>query len=65
MDRRPSTYPVPFHDVYLIELRQDAGDSALTQNMQPSTEQPWIVEVQASLERVEDIGGEAVLLGVW
>jgi hypothetical protein len=65
LDRRPSTYPVPFHDVYLVELQQDTGDEARTQNMQPSTDQPWIVEVQAGLERVKDIGGEAVLLGVW
>jgi hypothetical protein len=63
VDRRPSSYPIPFHDVYLIELQQhmEGGDSAQSQGR----EQSWTLEVEAGLQRVKDIGGEAALLGVW
>jgi len=61
IDRRPSSYPVPFHDVYLVELQHDIGDGTTAQQDM----QPWVLEVEAGLERVRNIGGEAVLLGIW
>ena len=64
IDRRPSSYPVPFHDVYLVELQHDVREEDSTRGTHPATE-PWILEVKAALDRVKDIGGEAGLLGVW
>ena len=65
MDRRPSSYPIPFHDVYLVEVQRDSKDEVITQRVQKGTKQSWISEVKAGLERVRDIGAEAALLGVW
>jgi hypothetical protein len=65
VDRRPSSYAMPFHDVYLVELQQDTGNMATAQRVQQGTEQPWILEVDAALERVKKEGGEAVLVGIW
>jgi len=65
VDRRPSSYAMPFHDVYLVELQQDTGNMATAQRVQQGTEQPWILEVEAALERVKKEGGEAVLVGIW
>jgi predicted enzyme related to lactoylglutathione lyase len=56
---------MPFHDVYLVELQQDTGNMATAQRVQQGTEQPWILEVDAALERVKKEGGEAVLVGIW
>lgn len=60
IERRPSTYSIPFHDVYLIELQQEG-------NFQESGEdgRPWLLDVNSGLQRVREIGGEASLLGVW
>jgi len=62
VDRRPSSYPIPFHDAYLVELQQNIEESASEQR---SIENSWILEVKAGLERIKDIGGDAVLLGIW
>jgi len=64
IDRRPSYYPVPFHDVYLVELQHGIGNRSTAQSAQQGI-QPWKSEIEAGLERVKDIGGEAVLLGMW
>jgi prephenate dehydratase len=65
IDRRPSSYPVPFHDVYLVELQQNLKDGNTEKGLHKVIEPHWISEVKAGLDRVKDIGGEAILLGVW
>jgi len=65
IDRRPSSYPVPFHDVYLVELQQNLKDGDTEKGLHKVIEPHWISEVKAGLDRVKDIGGEAILLGVW
>jgi hypothetical protein len=65
VDRRPSSYPVPFHDVYLVELQRDLKDGGTEKSLHKAIEQQWISEVKAGLDLVKEIGGEAILLGVW
>lgn len=61
LDRRPSVDPLPFHDVYLVELQEVVSrDMPLM-----DARQSWIGEVQAGLQRIKTIGGDATLLGVW
>lgn len=59
MERRPSVHPVPFHDVYLVELQQEQG----CESDQPIDS--WMSEVRTALQRVTEIGGEASFLGLW
>lgn len=58
IDRRPSPYPVPFHDVYIVELQQEVGDHS-------DCDRSWLCEVEASLQKARNIGGETVLVGIW
>jgi hypothetical protein len=60
VDRRPSLEPVPFHDVYFVELERVETEQGLS-----GTNSSWIEEVEDGIGRVKDIGGEACLLGVW
>jgi hypothetical protein len=62
LDRRPSVDPLPFHDVYLVELQQEVVSR---DSIHQDAGQSWIEEVQAGLQRVKTIGGEATLLGIW
>jgi len=51
--------------VYLVELQQDLKHGDAEQSLHEATQQQWISEVKAGLDRVKEIGGEAVLLGIW
>ncbi|KAJ7273492.1 Prephenate dehydratase-domain-containing protein [Mycena haematopus] len=54
LDRRPQLESlVPFCDVYFAELEK--GDSNA----------PWHSDVERAIERVQVLGGEAELLGIW
>lgn len=60
IDRRPSLDPLPFHDVYLVEIQENCAvrDSLGKQSS-------WISDVETGLQRVRSIGGVASLLGIW
>jgi hypothetical protein len=51
--------------VYLVELQRDLKDGGTEKSLHKAIEQQWISEVKAGLDRVKEIGGEAILLGVW
>jgi hypothetical protein len=56
LDRRPSIVAVPFHDIYLVELKDtDRHKSDIG----------WIEEVDKAVESVGRAGGEARLVGIW
>lgn len=60
IDRRPSLDPLPFHDVYLIEVQESCTEHDTLKKL-PS----WIYDVEEGLQRVRSAGGVASLLGVW
>lgn len=60
MDRRPSLDPLPFHDVYLVEVQDKFAERDA-----PIELSSWISDVQTGLQRVRNIGGVASLLGAW
>ena len=68
VDRRPSLRPIPFDDVYFIELEELGTPLEFrTKNASPSSvsEETWLAKVQESVERVQNAGLEATLLGLW
>lgn len=56
VDRRPSSKRVPYHNVYFVELES---------KQPPSTNISWRKEVEQSLERVHQRGGDVHLIGLW
>ena len=60
LDRRPSLHHVIFHDVYFVELEQESSPETADEGTEI-----WIAEVKRAVERVNDFGGEACLLGTW
>ncbi|KAJ7470539.1 Prephenate dehydratase-domain-containing protein [Mycena latifolia] len=57
LDRRPQLdSTLPFHDVYFAEIESGETDG---------TSEPWMPEITRAIERVQESGGEAELLGLW
>ena len=56
-DRRPAPDSLPFQNVYLVEVSGRDRDYASVES--------WIAVVEQAILRVQDIGGEAKLVGVW
>ncbi|EGN93973.1 hypothetical protein SERLA73DRAFT_189114 [Serpula lacrymans var. lacrymans S7.3] len=54
LDRRPSPLPIPFHDVYFVEVEEET-----------MTDPSWTNQVMRGIQRVSKQGGEANLLGMW
>ncbi|KAH7911945.1 Prephenate dehydratase-domain-containing protein [Hygrophoropsis aurantiaca] len=59
VDRRPSTYSIPFHDVFFIETVREEG---ILNGKEGSS---WGEQVQRAVTRVEKAGGEICVLGTW
>jgi len=57
MDRRPSLYPVPFHDVYFVEVEEEHSIR--------SNDGSWIKRVEEKIQHVVETGAEAQLIGYW
>jgi prephenate dehydratase len=55
VDRRPSLAQAPFHDVYFVELQDDAA----------SDSQDWESRIEEAIRRVKGINGDICLLGIW
>ncbi|KAF8225087.1 PDT-domain-containing protein [Tricholoma matsutake] len=56
IDRRPAIGTVPFHDTYIVELERES-------NAQDNDS--WAREVEAAVEGVTQVGGNAKLIGMW
>ena len=57
IDRRPAPDSFPFQNVYLVEVSGCDRDYASVGS--------WIAVVEQSILRVQNIGGEAKLVGIW
>ena len=71
IDRRPALNRNPFNDVYFIELQDSRARLANTnggdadEDVIESGKSPWNNRVESAIERVNAIGGEVKLLGIW
>jgi hypothetical protein len=57
IDRRPAPNSLPFQNVYLVEVSGCDCDYASVES--------WIAVVEQAILRVQNIGGEAKLVGIW
>lgn len=68
IDRRPSLRPIPFDDVYFIEV-EELGTPLEFRNTTASpssvSEETWLQKVQESVRRVKAAGLDATLIGLW
>ncbi|KAH9858192.1 PDT-domain-containing protein [Lenzites betulinus] len=64
IDRRPSLTEVPFDDVYFVEVG-DVILPVMSAEANKSCEAEWLTRVQAGVERIRAVGGEATILGLW
>ncbi|KAI0830701.1 PDT-domain-containing protein [Trametes gibbosa] len=64
IDRRPSLTDVPFDDVYFVEVG-DVNLPVMSAEANKSCEAEWLSRVQAGVERIRAVGGEATILGMW
>ncbi|KAK7694819.1 hypothetical protein QCA50_002007 [Cerrena zonata] len=68
IDRRPSLRPIPFDDVYFIEV-EELGTPLEYRNPTASpssvSEENWLRKVQESVRRVRSAGLDATLIGLW
>lgn len=62
IDRRPSLSDAPFDDVYLVELEASSG---VPDEDHPAASEALWGRVKAGVQRIEALGGEAVILGIW
>ncbi|KZT05963.1 PDT-domain-containing protein [Laetiporus sulphureus 93-53] len=62
IDRRPSLSDVPFEDVYMIELEDTVST---TDESHDALRETMFARVRAGIQKVQDAGGEASLLGIW
>ena len=62
LDRRPSLSDIPFDDVYFVELEANSG--VPDEESRAANEALWS-RVKAGAERIEALGGEAAILGIW
>jgi len=60
LDRRPSLHPMPFHDVYFVELKEGNRTEGIRNG-----DRSWLTEVEEGIQHVIEIGAEAQLLGSW
>ncbi|KAG1771676.1 Prephenate dehydratase-domain-containing protein [Suillus placidus] len=56
IDRRPSLYPVTFHDVYFLEVYADGGKES---------DVAWSDCVNQAVEGLRQAGLESTVLGIW
>jgi len=63
VDRRPSFHPVPFTDVYFVELEEHRIGPV--RNGDEENDGLWIKEVEEGVQHVIEIGAEAQFLGSW
>lgn len=64
IDRRPSLTEVPFDDVYFVEVG-DVILPVMSAEANKSCEAEWLTRVQAGVERIRAVGGQATILGLW
>ncbi|KAH9837138.1 PDT-domain-containing protein [Rhodofomes roseus] len=66
VDRRPSLTDAPFEDVYLVELEASSSlcESAAGEEFAAASAALW-ARVKAGVEKIEAVGGEAAVLGIW
>ncbi|KAI0080087.1 PDT-domain-containing protein [Panus rudis PR-1116 ss-1] len=67
IDRRPSLNPIPFEDVYFIEL-EELGTPPEFREKDPEssmTEREWLKKVLSGVDRVKAVDLDAALLGIW
>ncbi|KAF8078523.1 Prephenate dehydratase-domain-containing protein [Lyophyllum atratum] len=57
VDRRPSSTATPFHDLYFAELQRDTKAVA--------EEEVWLLEANRAVQRIQEAGGDARLIGLW
>ena len=62
IDRRPSLDPVPFHDVYFIQLRRPQSGCV---NSKVEESRTWEGTVESTLKRMSEAGWAVDLLGIW
>lgn len=62
IDRRPKVNTTAFEDVYFIELQKPPVSSVTVGTNRGN---PWLSELEEAIARVRNVGGDAVLLGVW
>lgn len=67
IDRRPSLSPIPFEDLYFVELEElgsytepDISDKALALE-----DKRWLEKLKTGIERAAALGAQATLLGFW
>lgn len=57
IDRRPAPNSLPFQNVYLVEVSGCDLDYASVES--------WTAVVEQAILRIQNIGGEAKLVGIW
>lgn len=57
IERRPAPDSLPFQNVYLVEVSGCDRDYASVES--------WIGVVRQAILRVQNVGGEANLVGIW
>lgn len=69
VDRRPSSNPIPFQDVYFIELLERDGlnvdDVNGSDSLQEEGESRWAKRVHDGAHLINGGGGCADVLGIW
>ena len=63
VDRRPSLNPVPFEQVYFVELEELGSGSGEDANEEGHA--GWLKRVQKGVDRVVASGAEATIIGIW
>ena len=62
IDRRPSLNPVPFEQVYFVELEELGSDF---EEPRERARDVWLKRVRKGIERVEAAGVTATIIGLW
>lgn len=66
IDRRPSLSSKPFDDVYFVEFEHKKRAHSPGRPFKYTLEGiTWLSRIQAGIEHIRNVKGEATLLGVW
>ncbi|KAF9056263.1 hypothetical protein BJ165DRAFT_496740 [Panaeolus papilionaceus] len=60
IDRRPSTHALPFHSTYFVEVHGHSRECVAASSLED-----WTLDVEKAISRVQKIGGDIKLVGLW
>ncbi len=67
IDRRPSLSPIPFEDLYFVELEELGAytEPEASEKARAAEDKRWLEKLKAGVERATTLGAEATLVGIW